>query len=94
MKNESRPEGTVEKAPCFHRPFRTKFVLDDEPGTVCRANFHCSFRAFHFPIQNWLKMESSRSFVAVFTGIFCLRQPVAKRHRKLAGDNVPGYHEE
>ncbi len=33
-----RPEGTLE---IFHRPFRTDFLLDILPGTMCRANFRC-----------------------------------------------------
>jgi hypothetical protein len=25
----------------FHCPFRTDFIFNAEPGTVCRANFRC-----------------------------------------------------
>ena len=33
-----RPERTMD----FRRPFRTDFVLDDEPDTLCLANFRLS----------------------------------------------------
>jgi hypothetical protein len=34
-----RPGGTMEHDGQHHRPFRTDYILGDEPGTVCRANF-------------------------------------------------------
>ncbi len=27
----------------FHRPFRTDLISDGQPGTLCRANFRCTF---------------------------------------------------
>jgi hypothetical protein len=33
----ARPERTMD----FHCPFRTDFIFNAEPGTVCRANFRC-----------------------------------------------------
>jgi hypothetical protein len=43
MKKILRPEGTMEmNIGLLRRPFRTDFVLDGEPGTLCRANFRLS----------------------------------------------------
>jgi hypothetical protein len=43
--NEFVPRGTMESGGRFHRPVRTNFAWGRKPGTLCRANFRCSFGA-------------------------------------------------
>ena len=83
IQNKFRPEGTVEtiRTP-FPSSLRDVIHYPRQPGTLSPANFHCSFGALYFPIQNCLKIESSRSSVAVLptispTALTAIRKSIA-----------------
>jgi hypothetical protein len=47
----------------FHRPFRTVLFLNDDPGTLCRANFRLSLRD-SFGLLHFLHHQHLDKFAA------------------------------
>jgi hypothetical protein len=54
-KNAGVLKGRWKPAMFFHRPFKTVFILDCEPGTMCRANFLLPLRGDVFPAPGVLQ---------------------------------------